>query len=70
MHYIGDTLDRAIPVRFASIGRSHIRSMRSGEGQADILKFPPTKNWRAMVADGYVGPEPRFQVSVRCLGRF
>lgn len=26
----------------------------SSGGKADILKFPPTKNWRAMVADGYV----------------
>ncbi len=23
-------------------------------GEADILKFPPTKNWRAIVADWYL----------------
>ena len=46
VHYICDRLDGAVPKQF-----SQLDSRDSGFlGETNILKFPPTKNWRPMIA--------------------
>ena len=46
VHYICDRLDGAVPGQFSQL---ELRDS-SFLGETDILKFPPTKNWRPMIA--------------------
>ena len=46
MHYICNGLDCAIPGKLSQL------NVLVALGETNILKFPPTKNWRPMVAVG------------------
>lgn len=48
VYYVGNGLNCAIPEQSKSIGRSDFSTLALGE--TNILKLPPTKNWRPMIA--------------------
>lgn len=50
MHDVCDRLDRAIPEQFGQL--NGLACDNSALGKTDILKFPPTKNWRPMIVAG------------------
>lgn len=50
VHYICNRLDRAIPEQICQLDRLACNDPALGE--TNILKLPPTKNWRPMVAVG------------------
>lgn len=45
-------LDRAIPEKLSQLDVLACNTDTSALGETNILKFPPTKNWRPMVAVG------------------
>lgn len=48
VYYVGNGLNCAIPEQSKSIGRSDFSTLALGE--TNILKLPPTKNWRPIIA--------------------
>ena len=50
MHYVRDGLDCAVPAEVGQLSVLLDNGAAVGRGEANILKLPPTKNCRAMVA--------------------
>lgn len=48
VYYVCNGFDCAVPEQSKSIGRSDFSTLALGE--TNILKLPPTKNWRPMIA--------------------